>query len=99
MTSKKLLFLIFQNLVFSKDHKRGGWLPEAEAPATSLSSSRSSGAAEDGPTSSASSGSLTAPTSTQRGLQGFGSAFIFCGSGSSRSSQSGSEYGSSFLKN
>ena len=67
MTSKKLLFLIFQNLVFSKDHKRGGWLPEAEAPATSLSSSRSSGAAEDGPTSSASSGSLSAPTSTQGG--------------------------------
>ena len=26
MTSKKLLFLIFQNLVFSKDHRRGGYL-------------------------------------------------------------------------
>ena len=26
MTSKKLLFLLFQNLVFSKDHRRGGYL-------------------------------------------------------------------------
>ena len=98
MTSKKLLFLIFQNLVFSKDHRRGGYLrrrlPLLLCPRVGQQVLQKMAP----PAQSPQAASPHQHLHRGGGLQGFGTAFIFCGSGSSSSSQCGSGYGSSFKK-